>query len=425
MSRAVEEKKVQELREEVTALEARLNEARARIVSLEAIQAVAQSLTSGLKLDRLLQQILAQAVRVTAASAGSLLLLDELTDELVFAVVEGGGGENLQGERITRKTGIAGWVATHRKPLIVDDVNQDNRYYQSIADVFGFQITSLLCVPMISHNKLIGVLQVVRNLPNRYFNNSDQELLTAFASGAAITIENARLYDSLKDERDKLIVVEEEIRRRLARDLHDGPVQFVASIIMTLGFARETLAETPENVPGHIDDTIDLADQALVQLRTLLFDLRPVVLETKGLIPALEVYTERLREVDNLNIVLEVAPGYRPLAPRAEVAIFAVIQEAVNNAKKYAGASRISITLQSYEEQDALTVAICDDGQGFDVKATTTDYDKRGSLGLVNMKERMDAVNGTLTLRSTVGQGTEVSLNVPLSENLANNSNDL
>jgi signal transduction histidine kinase len=373
-------------------------------------------------LERLLQQILAQAVRVTDASAGSLLLWDELTDELVFAVVEGGGGEKLQGTRITRGTGIAGWVATHQKPLVVDDVNQDNRYYQSIAEVFGVHFTSLLCVPMISHNKLIGVLQVVRNLSNRYFNSSDQELLSAFASGAALTIENARLYDSLKDERDKLIVVEDEIRRRLARDLHDGPTQYIASIIMTLGYAREIFPETPEEVPEHINDTIELADQALFQLRTLLFDLRPVVLETKGLVPALEVYTERLRDIDKLNITLAVDPAFSRLAPRAEVAIFAVVQEAVNNAKKHAQASRIAIAVESPPAQDSLRIAVRDDGQGFDVKAVSTDYGERGSLGLVNMKERTDAVNGTLTLRSAVGKGTDVILNLPLSENLAEKS---
>ncbi|MDH3674979.1 MAG: GAF domain-containing sensor histidine kinase [Anaerolineae bacterium] len=421
MNRAANRQEIQALRDQIDALEAEVKQAHTRIISLEAIQAVAQSLTSDLKLDRLLHQILAQAVRVTDATAGSLLLLDELTDELVFAVVEGGGGEKLKGARITRETGIAGWVATHRTPLIVDDVNQDNRYYQSIANVFGYHTTSLLCVPMISHNKLSGVLQVVRNLPNRYFNNSDQELLTAFASGAAITIENARLYDRLKDERDKLIVVEEEIRRRLARDLHDGPTQFVAAIIMTLGYARELHPATPEAIPEHIDDTIEMADQALVQLRTLLFDLRPVVLETQGLVPALEVYTERLRDIDNLNILLDVDSNLKRLAPRAEVAIFAVIQEAVNNAKKHAESSSISISLRLLEDQDALTVVVSDDGQGFDIKATNTDYDKRGSLGLINMKERMDAVNGTLTLRSTLGQGTQVILGIPQSENLASN----
>ena len=112
---------------------------------------------------------------------------------------EGGGGEDLKGVRMSRDKGIAGWVATHQQPLIIDDVNTDDRYYQSIAQSFDFKPTSLLCVPMASHNRLIGVLQVMHNVPGRYFDSLDRQLLTTFGNQAAIAIENARLYESLKE----------------------------------------------------------------------------------------------------------------------------------------------------------------------------------------------------------------------------------
>jgi signal transduction histidine kinase len=414
----VENKDIVELRAKVHTLEAGLKEAQARIDTLAVIEEIDRSLTSELNLDPLLQKILAGAVKVSSASAGSLLLLDELTDELIFTVVEGGGGENLQGIRIPRSRGIAGWVATHQKPLIVDDVNKDRRYNQSIADTFDIKLTSLLCVPMISHNKVIGVLQVVHTLPGHYFGQSEEELLTAFASKAAICIENARLYESLKEERDKLLVVEDEIRKRLARDLHDGPTQFVAAIVMNLGFIKDLIKKSPKHAPGEIDYTLDLAEKTLKQLRTLLFDLRPVILETQGLIPALDLYTERLRETDELNINLVVTYDFGRLSIRAESAIFAVIQEAVNNAKKHAQASRIDLTLQVDETLDRLIVTVKDNGLGFDVQAMTSGYDKRGSLGMINMQERADAVNGLFKIHSKVGQGTEIELSLPLTENL-------
>ncbi|MCB0212613.1 MAG: sensor histidine kinase, partial [Anaerolineae bacterium] len=238
---------------------------------------------------------------------------------------------------------------------------------------------------------------------------------------AAISIENARLYKSLKEERDKLVIVEDEVRKRLARDLHDGPTQFVAAMIMNLDFIKELIARAPEYAPDEIEKTVSLARKTLKQLRTLLFNLRPVILETQGLIPALEVYTERLKETDKLKVNLKVMQEFARLSSRAEIATFAVIQEAVNNAKKYARTSNIEITLQPDEKNDLLTVLITDNGKGFDVQAVRKQYDKRGSLGMINMQERIEAINGRLKIQSEIGQGTEVSFTLPLHENLLEN----
>ena len=409
---------VAEFRKKIETLEANFEEAQQRIAALQVVHEVAGSLTSELNLEPLLGKILAKAVEVMHASAGSLLLLDELTDELEFAVIEGGGGENLKGVRMSRDKGIAGWVATHQQPLIVDDVNTDDRYYQSIAQSFDFKPTSLLCVPMASHNRLIGVLQVMHNVPGRYFDSLDRQLLTTFANQAAIAIENARLYESLKEERDHLVVVEDEIRKRLARDLHDGPTQLLASIVMSLGFTKELIERAPDLAAEEIDQSLEVANKTLKQLRTLLFDLRPVILETQGLIPALELYVERLTETDDIDIVLSIEQEFERLSRKAEVAIFSIIQEAVNNAKKYAQASQIHLVIQVDKPQDSLTFLIKDDGIGFDVQQVKAWYDAQGSLGMVNMQERTEMINGQLKIQSEMGQGTAVILNLPFTENL-------
>lgn len=419
------EQELSALREKADALEQDLDEARHRLATLQVVHEVAQSVTSELNTEPLLHKIVSSAVLVMNASAGSLLLLDELTEELVFEVIEGGGGAELKGLRIPCDKGVVGWVATHRKPLIVDDVNKDDRYYQSIAQSFGLSLTSLLCVPMISRNKLIGVLEVLHSTPGSYFNALDQQLLTTFANQAAIAVENARLYESLKRERDYLVVVEDEVRKKLARDLHDGPTQLLASIVMSLGFTKELLKRAPEHVPNEIEESAAIAERALKQLRTLLFDLRPVILETQGLVPALELYAERLQETEDLNVVLTSETEFGRLSTSAEVAIFAVVQEAVNNAKKYAQASRIDLILEpDIIEEDTLTVWVKDNGIGFDIQSVKAKYDERGSLGMINSQERADAVGGSFTIRSEKGKGTEVMLRVPLSQNLLNNSKE-
>jgi signal transduction histidine kinase len=187
---------------------------------------------------------------------------------------------------------------------------------------------------------------------------------------------------------------------------------------MSLGFTKELLKRSPDLAEAEINESLDVANKTLKQLRTLLFDLRPVILETQGLIPALELYAERLEETEELNITLMVEHEFDRLAHKAEVAIFSIIQEAVNNAKKYAQANQIDLIVQADQQQDSLTFLIKDDGVGFDVQQVKARYDEQGSLGMINMQERTEMINGQLRIHSGVGQGTRVILNLPLSGNL-------
>jgi signal transduction histidine kinase len=324
----------------------------------------------------------------------------------------------MEGTRMPADKGIAGWVATHREPLIVGDVNRDDRYYRAISEDFDFATTSLLCVPLVARGQVIGVLQVLNHEPGKYFIPADQEILTTFAAQSAVAIENARLYLSLREERDRIIAVEEDVRRRLARDLHDGPAQMLAAIIMSANFVKEALAHnSPEHAVNELGEMMPVAEKALRQVRTLLFDLRPVILETQGVAPALQSYAQRLREAEGLNVVFTAEGELGRLSHNAELAIFSIVQEAITNAKKHAQASRIDIQLTP--TGDNLIVVVRDNGVGFDVKSVTGRYDERGSLGMLNMRERAELVQGDLTLSSQPGQGTVITLQVPLASNLA------
>ncbi len=406
------------LKQEIAQLQRENATAHERVAVLQVLHDVARSLSSELNLEPLLQMILATAVQVVGASAGSLLLLDLETNELVFKVIEKGGGVALEGTRMPADKGIAGWVVTHRQPLIVDDVNRDDRYYRDISQGSDFTTTSLLCVPMITKGQVIGVLQMLNKDPGQYFTIADQEILTTFAAQSAVAIENARLYQSLREERDRMIAVEEEVRRRLARDLHDGPTQMLAAIIMSANFVKQAIAhDSPEHALRELEEMLPVAEKALRQVRSLLFDLRPVILETQGLVPALQSYAQRLRETEGLNVVLNVGGEFDRLSHNAEVAIFSVVQEAITNAKKHARASRIDIEVTPGD--DNLAIIVRDNGVGFDAKAVAAGYEERGSLGMVNMKERAEIVEGTLSISSEPGQGTAIILRLPLATNLA------
>jgi signal transduction histidine kinase len=241
--------------------------------------------------------------------------------------------------------------------------------------------------------------------------------LNSIATYAAIAIENARLHQSVLAERDRVVVAQEEVQKELARDLHDGPTQLVAGMLMRLDFIQRALTRDPSLVEEEVAQLMELGQRASHQMRTLLFKLRPLVLETRGLVPALETFlTRQQEEAAGTTLHLEVRAEREDdqltrRDPKDEAAIFAIVQEAVKNALKHAQADNIWVRLA--EQAGELMVMVQDDGVGFDTAAVESDYEQRGSLGMVNIRERAELVGGRLTLRSAPGQGTEVMIRVP------------
>lgn len=148
----------------------------------------------------------------------------------------------------------------------------------------------------------------------------------------------------------------------------------------------------------------------------MLFTLRPLVLESQGLIPALDAMAEKVHETYNQNVLVEATPN---LIPRIEAGkqtiIFFIAEEAITNARKHAQAAHIWVRLNPLEK-DLVLLEVEDDGIGFDVSSLNTWYDQRGSLGMVNMRERAELVNGLFQISSTPGRGTTIRVLIPLSE---------
>jgi len=410
---------VDALRREVERLQQCNRSVGERLSALQVVQRIAHSLVSEGSLDELLEKILGCAVQVAHASAGALLLLDRAAGELVFEVIEGGAGAPLRKARMPADKGIAGWVVTHGKPLIVHDVTQDERFYPRISLEFNFPARSILCVPLIVRGSVIGALEVLNKTGDAQFTVEDRDMLTILAAQSAVAIENARLYQNLREEHNRLVAVEAEVRHRLARDIHDGPAQMLASVIMNAHFVREALARgSVEMALREMDEVLSLAEKALRQIRTLLFNLRPVTLEMKGLVPALEIYVNMLQQNERFSVALQIENEIARLNREAESAIFAVIQEAISNVRKHAEASQAIIRL-AVTEEGYLEVSVRDDGVGFDPGAISQSCAERGSLGVLTMQERALSLQGSLSIHSRHGEGTEVQLRLPLAPNLA------
>ncbi len=386
---------------------------RKRLDRLSLLYEVGQALASTLDLSALLYETIQLATDVINAEGGSLMLLDEQTNELVFQIAYGSQGEELSQFRMPATEGIAGWVCQHGEPVIANDPQSDPRFSNRVDRQIGFHTRSILCVPLQIKGHTIGVLEVVNKRSPAGFDEEDKELLLTLASQAAIALENARLYKNLREERDRILHVQEEVRREIARNLHDGTVQLLASIAMNIGHVRRLLKHAPDQVEAELDNIEELVQHAIRETRNLLFELRPLVLETRGLGAALEAHISRLDQNVGPPIHLSLPAELPSLPPQVARTLFAIIQEAINNARKHAqDATGIWVTLTSTETH--LEVEVRDDGRGFDLQKVEAQYEELGSLGLVNMRERAALIDAQLTIESKPNVGTRVFIRVPL-----------
>jgi signal transduction histidine kinase len=378
---------------------------------LTGLQDLALALASTLDPEPLLKRIVGAAMELMEAEGSSLMLLDEGPPELSFEVVDGEVSQQLVGQRIKVGEGISGWVAQTGEPALVNDVQNDPRFAGQTDLSTGFHTQSLLCVPLQFQGRMLGVLTVVNKATPGGFETRDVKWLKALAALAAAAIENARLYQRVRQERDRVVIAQEEVRRKLARDLHDGPTQLVSNIVMQVDFLKKLLLHEPGRVAKELDHLGHTGQQAIQDMRMMLFDLRPLILETQGLGAALQLFTERHQVGDKTKISLHLDDAVERYGPRIESTVFSIVQEAVNNALKHARAQNLWVRL--VQRGATLVVEIEDDGVGFDMEEVLQGYASRESFGLLNMRERAELVGGQMTMVSALGQGTTVMLRVP------------
>jgi signal transduction histidine kinase len=249
-----------------------------------------------------------------------------------------------------------------------------------------------------------------------FFVPTRRDILDIVAHQATIAIQNARLYSDLEEEKERMVQIQEEARRKLARDLHDGPTQSVAAIAMRVNFARRMLEKNLPGVNAELGKIEELARRTTKEIRHMLFTLRPLVLESEGLEAALKAMADKLYETYEQKVIVEVdTPVLLDLEVGKQTVIFYIAEEAANNARKHAQAAHIWVRLRRLTN-DVAMLEVKDDGIGFNIGSVDANYDTRGSLGMVNMRERAELLNGVLKIISAEGKGTMIQLLVPLTE---------
>lgn len=208
-----------------------------------------------------------------------------------------------------------------------------------------------------------------------------------------------------------IIKAQEEERKRVAREIHDGPAQSMANIVMRAEYCLKLLDINPGQVREELVALQDLVRLSLVDVRKIIFDLRPMVLDDLGLVPAIKRYLADYKEQNGLQIEFLFFGQQHRLDSSIEVALFRIIQETVNNAKKHALAKNVVVKMEQLT--DKVTILIKDNGQGFDLDKVMSDKDGNG-YGLVGMRERVQLLEGEMSITTAPDHGTSISILVPL-----------
>jgi len=311
-------------------------------------------------------------------------------------------------QAIPGKQGVVGAALNQAEPVVTNYPQEDPEL--QLYEAFRECLTAV-CVPLQVGFQVFGAM-VIGTDTAVHFDRDHIDLFKAVGDHAVIALQNAQLYQRLEAEKQRLIEADEEARKELARDLHDGPTQTIAAIAMRMGFARTMIDQDPARAKDELLKVEALAKRTSAEIRSMLFTLRPLVLETQGLGAAVDALLRRYSESDGIEMRLIGLEHGSLLSKRAQVVAFAVIEEALNNARKYSKASLIEVRM--WQTDGLFAASVRDNGVGFDTYDINRDYSTRGSLGMVNMRERAERIDGSLRVESSPDSGTTVTLVVPL-----------
>ena len=317
---------------------------------------------------------------------------------------------------LTGTSGLIGRSIDAGSPRLSNNISKDPELGSLVA---LRACNSAYIVPLRDGLDTYGVL-LFCHPDEEYFTPERREVLDIVGNQLMIALQNARLYHDLEIEKERVTKIYEEARNKLARDLHDGPTQSVAALAMRTNFTRRLMERDVDAAAEELFKIEDLARRTTKEIRHMLFTLRPLVLESQGLAVALDSLSHNVKETFDQDVIVEADESIVPkMETSKQAVVFAIAEEAVNNARKHAEAAHIWVRLKEIKP-DIVLLEIKDDGVGFNVQEMEASYNNRGSLGMVNMRERTKLVNGAVSIESTEGEGSRIQIVIPLTGEAAN-----
>lgn len=383
-------------RELETLVQERTNEIEQRKDELDALYRADEELLRSLELEQVFQTMVGIAVDILHADKGVLFFWDEHADELVVRAAKGfeAGSERRLQDWIDDS--MLESILKAGEPIIMSDLTEDTSADEAIAAAEG--IYSFMHIPITIRDRIYGVLNVGYSEPRR-FGVEERRLIQALAQRAALAIEQAELHEQAQ----KSAVFEE--RQRLARDLHDAVTQTLFSASLIADVLPTLWEKDPALGRQRLQALRELTRGALAEMRALLIELRPAAIAEAELKELLRQLAESITGRARIPVELQIE-GEADLSPNEKVALYRIVQEALNNIAKHADASHVWIRLTC--DGEGLQLKIEDDGAGFDHDRVDAEQ-----MGLRIMRERAQNIGASLTIESEQDRGTCITLALP------------
>jgi signal transduction histidine kinase len=366
---------------------------------LAALDTATRAIAGVLDLDRVLQQITDRVRGLAHAQYAALGIVDQ--EGGIERFITSGIGR-IERERIGSQPhghGLLGVIDHESRPVRIPDIAADDRRY-------GFPsghplMRALLGVPVTAKGRSIGRLYLTNKQPSGEFTEDDERLVEMFALHAGIAIENARLHEQVQ----RLAIVEE--RERIGRDLHDGIIQSIYAVGLSLEDVPDLMEDEPDVARARVERAIDSLDQSIRDIRNFIFGLRPELLEQAGLIGGLAALADEFRVNSMVDVDIETDEAFETDLPLEQVSqLLSIAREALSNVARHSKATRGSVRVES--RGGAVRLIVSDNGVGFD-----PDQPRGPShQGMVNMRDRAAAIGGEIAIESERGHGTRIIVEV-------------
>jgi signal transduction histidine kinase len=364
-----------------------------RLAELSSFELIGRLLLSGTSTNDMLRSVVEEALLLTRASRASLTLLDQETGDLLVRVAVGDQvAADLVGSRIPKDTSKAHGVIKRMKSEVVEDMSRDPEVHAENWRLLGEPRTGAFA-PLVVRHEAVGALGIYERAGGRGFSDDDLTVLEMLASMAAIALENERLNEALRD----LAVLEE--RDRISKELHDGVIQSIYSVGLSLQGSVSMIGRDPKLVKQRIDQAISELDNVVRDVRGYIFELRPKIIEEGGLQEAvielardLEINTLAQAHVDLDEEACDSLDG------QGQAHVIQIVREILSNIARHAQASEVSLRFKRLADEVLLSIE--DNGVGFDPDSVSAGH------GLQNMRERAARLGGSLTISSRKPKGT-------------------
>ncbi len=392
------------------------DELRRQYVRISAMQRLASVLVGSMNMKWRLESALHTVLDVTGFDAGAIYLASKELHELTLQHHEGllpGSVEAVQTWR--EGYGVTGEVWRTGVAQFLDDATLSDAMDTTVRD--HERIRAFASIPLVASGTVVGVLNILRREPHA-FSDDERSMLQTFGGQMGVALENAQLFEAARTGENKvrqlsinLVRIQEEERKKFARELHDGLAQLLTMLRVNAELALECLGGSDEEAGSRIREVISLVGEAEHEAKQISYDLRPAILDDFGLKAAIQAHAVNFERRTRVAVELHLPASDIRFESIIETTVYRIVQELLSNVAKHANATRATIQLLARHRVLALTVS--DNGRGFDVHQTLAQSSNGLHNGLRNMRERTESLKGMFHVESSPGRGAEFAIEIP------------